>query len=94
MKDTPLSCAVVNDMLIIKIGISTLAWAAKNENGGVLDENEKIINELEFSNDVARALCKEDEVGNTILQNSLDLAIGDAVDTGSTAIDCLKIKKQ
>ena len=86
--ESPLSCEVVDGELVIKIGINTLAWAARLENGGILDKEEvEIDNTGQFAKDVAGAIEKSDDAGNSLLTGLLDDAIKGAVDSGSSGLN-------
>lgn len=84
--DQPLKCEVDGDRLVISIGIGTLAWAAKKRNGGVVPNKCRMIDKLQWAKDTADAIAYEDEVGNTILNDMLDIAMERAMNSGSTGI--------
>ena len=86
-KNTPLDATVVADMLVITIGVETLAWAADPKNGGKLD-NCKVDGRRrrQFAQDVARAMCEEDEVGNSPLNAFIDEMMEAAAEAGSGAL--------
>lgn len=70
-KDLPLECKVRGDVLTIRIGVDTLAFADK-ERTGVFITNTK-----GYAKDVVREICREDEIGaipinGTLRQNDAD----------------------
>lgn len=85
-KDQPLNCEVEKDHLVIRIGIGTVAWAAKKRNGGPLPNNYRVIDQREWANDVSRAIQKEDEIGDSMLSQMLDRAMQMAADNGSIGL--------
>ena len=85
-KDQPLKAEVVDDKLVISIGVGTLAWAAKKKNGGPVPNKYKIACKQQWARDVANALEHDDEVGNTPLTELLDNAMQSAMDRGSTGL--------
>lgn len=99
--DQPLRCKVEGDELVIRIGISTLAFAFK-ESPLNCPFNEKaedwlplwqVTNEQEFAHDVARAINDEAEDGSTPLHLFLDKLMQAAADDGSLGIDEVKTSK-
>jgi hypothetical protein len=73
VKDQPLKAEVEGDRLVVSIGVKTLAWASQHRNGGVLKDCRVDPEQLhEFSRDVTRAMCAEDELGATPLCNFLE----------------------
>lgn len=91
-EDTPLSIAVENDCIVIRIGIATHAFCALAKNGGPLAENERISDPLQFAKDMCSELSHEDELGATPLTNRLDACIVRAAEQGSTGVRTLKRK--
>jgi len=87
----PLTCEVEGDNLVISIGISTLSWAAKKCNGGVIPKNIHIIDERQWAKDVAIEIIKEDEIGNSMLNKMMDKAMDEAFNSGSAALNYTKI---
>lgn len=67
----------------MRIGIGTLAWAAKKKNGGPIDNRVRIADKMELAKDVANELMREDGVGDTPMCQLLDQAIVAAADMGS-----------
>ena len=91
--DKPLGCEVEGEQLVIRIGVSTLAWAAKKRNGGVVPDNLRMVDKQQWAKDVALRIMHEDEVGNTMLCDMLDEAMQAAMDDGSTALGYPKTKR-
>ena len=91
--DKPLGCEVEGEQLVIRIGVSTLAWAAKKRNGGVVPDNYGMVDKQQWAKDVANRITHEDEVGNTMLCEMLDEAMQEAMDDGSTALRYPKTKR-
>jgi len=81
-KDTPLQCRIEEDCLVIRIGISTLVFAA----GEALDGC-KIIDEAQWAKDVVCEMNNENEIGETIVTDMIDRATNMALDNGSEAVD-------
>lgn len=93
-KDRPLSCDVFGDELHIKVGIGRLAWVALQRNGGPLRKGFKVINATAFAEDVAGAFERQDDDGNTLLNEVMDKAIQGAADDGSVGLQYPKRKKE
>lgn len=91
--DKPLGCEVEGQQLVIRIGVSTLAWAAKKRNGGVVPDNYRMVDKLQWAKDVANEIMHEDEVGNTMLCDMLDEAMQSAMDDGSTGLGYPQTKR-
>lgn len=91
--DKPLGCEVEGEQLVIRIGVSTLAWAAKKRNGGPVPDNLGMVDKPQWAKDVANRIMHEDEVGNTMLCEMLDEAMQSAMDDGSTALRYPKTKR-
>ena len=85
--DRPLGCAVEGNELVIRIGVGTLAWAAKKRNGGPIPNRVRIADKHDWAKDVANSLQHEDEVGNSMLTEILDRAMRLAMDMGSTGLN-------
>lgn len=86
--NSPLKAEVEGDRLVISIGISTLAWASKPENGGSLtrckvDGRRRAA----WARDVSREMTREDELGNSPLTQFLDKMMEAAADNGSEALN-------
>lgn len=92
-KDLPLTVAVENDQLVVRIGIDTLAHAAAHcERFYDYDQHDsppyvKITDTLEFARGVLRQLEAEAEDGSSIISDALDDAIVEAHGDGSEGID-------
>lgn len=69
----------------MRIGLATLAWAAKKKNGGKIANNIRIVNKTTLAEDVAHELMRKDELGNMPITELLDDAIEAAADSGSAA---------
>lgn len=91
-EEQPLRVEVTPDgELVIRIGIGTLAFAAEHmEINNPFDEDTenfkrlwRVIEPMEFANDVRRALCDEGEDGSTPLTELLDAASWAAIEDGS-----------
>jgi hypothetical protein len=83
--NTPLQCSIEGTNLVIRIGIGTLAWAAKEKNGGPIDNRVRIADKSELAKDVANELMREDELGNMPISELIDDAIKNAAEHGSVA---------
>ncbi|XHR29885.1 MAG: hypothetical protein ACFUZC_04890 [Chthoniobacteraceae bacterium] len=81
-----LDCKIEGSELVIRIGVKTLAWASQEKNGGPLGSECRIESASEFADDVATALLDEDEIGNSKLTKTIDLAIQKAADDGSPSL--------
>ena len=86
--NTPLKAEVINRILTIQIGVKTLEWASRPENGGPLkgcrvDDRRSI----EFSDDVIREMTREDEIGESPLGKFIDSMIEAAANSGSAALN-------
>lgn len=78
--DRPLTIKVVDDQLVISIGVSTLAYALQN---GPEEFGAKITNDVGFARDVARELEDDGSEGDTAFQRLLDEAANRAIEGGS-----------
>ena len=92
LKDTPLELGIERNQIVIRIGISTLAFSAheKENNEYYEDDNRpkwRVINEKQFAQDVIYAMEIEKEDGSTPLTDFLDDMIEDALDEGSLGIE-------
>lgn len=81
-------------VLIIEIGVGTLAYAFEHSDAGQpYDETAnaystwRVRNELAFARDVARQLMREDEAGGTPLSYVLDRASLAALEDGTEAVE-------
>lgn len=92
--DKYLTYEVVDDELVVRIGIDTLAFAADHSdlfNPFDEDKNDfvqrwKVIDNLEWAKDVVREINREEEDGSSPLTNLLDKASENALDQGSIAV--------
>lgn len=80
-KDMPLQCRVRGQVLTIKIGVDTLAFADKERTGV------KINNAKGYAGDVVNWLNHEDEEGASPLTDFLDKAMDEVRESGSEFID-------
>lgn len=93
--DAPLTVDIVNEELVIRIGIGTLAWAFEHmvENNPWNDEDRdfvqawKVSDPLEFAKDVINALTYEEEDGSNPLNRMLDKVSSAVADNGSLSIE-------
>lgn len=69
MKDAPLKIEMVDEKLVISVGIDTLCCAIEQEWGN----NSQIINQENYIKDVIKALVREEE-GDTPLTKMLSIA--------------------
>lgn len=85
--NTPLKAEVKDKILTVQIGIETLEWASKPENGGPL-EGCKVDGRrrLDWANDVVREMTRENEIGESPLGKFLDSMMEAAANNGSTAL--------
>jgi hypothetical protein len=83
----PLACKVRDNKLVIEIGVETLAWASHWKNGGPLNTCKVDKRRRKaWAKDVGRAMTREDEVGNSPLNDFLDKMMIAAADDGSEAL--------
>lgn len=93
-KDAPLDVAIEHGQLVIRMGISTLAFAAENCPELYDDVKKpsppyaKVTQQKKFAEDIARALCYEQEDGTTPIHVVIDQAILHAIGDGSEWIEC------
>lgn len=90
-KNYPLAVELGRGELTIRIGIETLAWAFNNRpsDQDPEDPNTKrvrVVNAAAFAKDVLRALTKEDESGQSAVNQMLDDAMDAAVDDGAQGL--------
>jgi hypothetical protein len=94
VKDTPLSCQVVDDELVIRIGIDVLAFAAQSRQPFNIWDDEaikwiqkiEVVDNLEWAKDIRNELSREEEDGSSPLTNLFESAFEKAVDQGSIAV--------
>lgn len=88
-RKSPLRILIEEGMLVISIGVDTLAFACEqgdalrdewgNVRGGVVDH-------MEFAQVVADALLIEDEIGQTDVQKAIDRAFELAIGSGTESV--------
>jgi len=85
--NTPLKADVENGILTVKIGVETLEWASRPENGGPL-EGCKVDGRCRrmWAKDVVRAMEHENEIGESPLGKFLDSMMEAAANNGSAAL--------
>lgn len=94
--DEPLECTVFdNGVLVVSIGINTLAHAAKhspyvereflfdNDTGDIDESKFEVTNNMEFAEDVRNQILDEREDGSSKLSDLLDWATQAAIENGS-----------
>jgi hypothetical protein len=81
-KDAPLNIDIVDDKLVISIGISTLAYAIKQGLANDFTEMD-VTNELGFAQDVIHELEAEDDEGSNRIHKMFDQCAQDAIDNGT-----------
>ena len=90
MKDRPLQATIIDDELIVRIGVDTLAFAAEHVGlpvrgfGETVYPHWKVTDAAELARDVCRKLSHEAEDGSSRLTQLLDKAIIEAYEDGST----------
>jgi spore coat polysaccharide biosynthesis protein SpsF (cytidylyltransferase family) len=90
-----LELKIIDNCLVIRIWIDTLAWATEHsEKNEVWDEEKedyvntvKIKDNLQFAKDVMRELSEEEEDGTTMVHLLLDNATEKAIENGSLGLD-------
>lgn len=95
MNDQELKIEIQNDELIIRIGISTLAVAARNcqycdaiiMDHDADEEAVKITDEKVFAESILLALKREEEDGTTLVHKMLDSATEYVVEYGENGIE-------
>jgi hypothetical protein len=86
LRNAPLQHSVQNGVLIIAIGIDTLAFCALEEHGGPLPETAEVCDKEAWALDVVRKLGRDDDLGTTLVTAMLDDAVELAYEDGSVAI--------
>jgi hypothetical protein len=100
--DTPLGVEIVDDVLVIKVGVNVVQWAAENmdANNPFDDETNafkriwRITDAKVFAEDVRHALLAEEEDGLTSLTKLLDYACLIAIENGSEGVDEVQDSKE
>lgn len=88
-QNTPLKAEVSDGILMVKIGIETLEWASKPENGGPLEDCAVDgRRRREWAEDVVREMTRENEIGESPLGEFIDSMMEKAANNGSTALCC------
>lgn len=93
-KNQPLVCVIEDEQLVIRIGVSVLAFAcqqrepfhAYDEKIGDWRNFWDITNPNEFAKEIKAELLREEEDGSSPLTNLLDKAAEEALDQGSLAV--------
>jgi len=92
--DTPLTCVVEGDELVIRIGVATLAFAFEEGQNNPCGENSnawratlKVADPAQFASDVVREIKDEAEDGTTPLHEFLGKMCLSAMDQGSLGIE-------
>jgi hypothetical protein len=93
-RDTPLRVEVVDEQLVIRIGIGTLAWAAEHQNDWNPFDDERndffqkwrVSGAKGFALDVAGQLLKEEEDGSSPLSDLLDKMSMEVVEDGAESV--------
>jgi len=83
-QDKGLDVSVQDDMLVISIGVTTLA-AATTSAGGMPEW--RVTKPKRFARDIAAALCDEDEAGETMVTRALSAAAVDAIENASDNVE-------
>jgi hypothetical protein len=85
--NTPLRAEVKDGILTVQIGVETLEWASRPENGGPL-EGCKVDGRCRrmWAKDVVRAMEHENEIGESPLGKFLDSMMEAAANNGSAAL--------
>lgn len=90
MKDRPLQATIIDDELVVRIGVETLAFAAEHVElpirgfGETVYPHWKVADAAELARDVCRKLSHEAEDGSSPLTQLFDEAIIEAYEDGST----------
>ncbi len=93
--ETPLTVEVKDGVLQIRLGVETLKVVAErmescnpfNEETGEFEQLWRIVEPLEFAEDVVRALTNEREDGSTKLTDLIDAACLAAIEDGSLGVE-------
>lgn len=87
-RDIPLQASVQQGVVLLAIGVDTLAWAALHENGGPLEEEIKVIDPDEFAADVVAEMEREDGDYNACPEFGrwIDSLIEKALERGTGAV--------
>jgi hypothetical protein len=93
-KDQPLRVEVVDGELVIRIGISTLAFAQHFRQWNTGQAGYAVTDEKEFAEDVGNAMGREEEDGSSPLNDFLDRMCDAAADDGSIACESAELRYQ
>ena len=91
--DTPLTCKIEDDCLVVRIGVGTIAVAATrceyfwDGESGTDVPCVKVDDDRIFADEVLRMLLVEAENGSTLLTDMIDQAIINAVEGGCEGVD-------
>lgn len=84
----PLSVTVQDQQIVIKIGIATLEFAARSENGGKLGEGTKVTNLDSFAREIVHELIDvEEEDGSNLVHRMFDQAIDRVAENGAECLE-------
>ncbi len=90
-RNIPLRCRVVDRVLTIEIGISTLKGAAEQHDSfwqPATDKCSLVVDDADlFARAVRAELLREGEDGSTPVRRMLDAAISEAVEQGADGVD-------
>lgn len=87
MKLDPLHVEIVGDRLVISIGISTLCFTVARQDAFDEEPLFKVIDEDVFAEEIATALCREEEDGSTKVTRMLDAAAVAAWENGAEGLE-------
>lgn len=82
MKGLPLKAEIIDNRLIISVGIDNLAWAAVNH-PKFWEYDLSILDNAKFAQEVLIELNHEKEIGDTLVTKMLDDAIIGVIEQGS-----------
>lgn len=91
MKDQPLKVEIVDDEIVIRVGIDVVKWALEhheesqpyNDELGDYEQKWIVTDTAEFAKDVKNAMNDEAEDGSTPLSDFLDKMCTNALEDGS-----------
>lgn len=86
--ETPLSVTIQDQQIVIRIGVATLEFAARAENGGSLEEGTKITNRKAFAREIVHELINvEEEDGSNLVHQMFDRAINRLAENGAECLE-------
>ena len=86
--ETPLSVTIQDHQIVIRIGIDTLEFAARAENGGSLGEGAKVANRKAFAREIVHELINEEEEdGSNLVHRMFDKAIDRLAENGAECLE-------